>query len=131
MLDHYRSARYQDGGRGERVGGIRLFDCYGLARAVRSEQFGLPTMPALAHVCPSDSRQVHRSASDAVKGLAPCDAKAGAMALCWQGRIATHCGVVVPNNGRLGVLECHQTAGVRWQPLRKFCSEYTTVEFYT
>lgn len=131
MLDHYRSARYHDGGRGESVGGVRHFDCYGLVRAVRSEQFGLPTMPALAHVCPSDSRQVHRSSSDAIKGLAPCDAKAGAMALCWEGRIATHCGVVVPNNGRLGVLECHQTVGMRWQPLRKFCSEYTKVEFYT
>lgn len=131
MLDHYRSARYQDGGRGELVGGVRHFDCYGLVRAVRSEQFGLPTMPALAHVCPKDSRQVHRSASDAIKGLAPCAAGAGAMALCWEGRIATHCGVVVPSNGRLGVLECHQEAGVRWQPLRKFCSEYTKVEFYT
>lgn len=131
MLDHYRSARYRDGGRGERVGGIRLFDCYGLVRAVRAEQFGLSLMPELAGVQPSDPRQVHRSSSAAVNGLDPCDAQAGAMALCWQGSIARHCGVVVPVNGRLGVLECERGINVRWQPLRQFCREFTTVEFYT
>ncbi|RUR48783.1 hypothetical protein [Vreelandella populi] len=131
MLDQYRSARYQDGGRGELVGGVRLFDCYGLVRAVRPEQYGLPTMPELASVCPNDPRQVHRASSDAVHGLSSCSAQPGAMALCWTGNLALHCGVVVPANGRLGVLECHHTAGIRWQPLRTFCNEYTAVEYYT
>lgn len=131
MIEQYRSARYQDGGRGERVGGVRLFDCYGLVRAVRAEQYGLPLMPELGDVQPRDSRQVHRSSSAAVQGLVPCEPQPGAMALCWQGSLARHCGVVVPVNDRLGVLECERGINVRWQPLRAFCRDYSTVEFYT
>lgn len=131
MLDEYRSARYQDGGRGELVGGVRLFDCYGLVRAVRAEQYGLPTMPALASVDPGDPRQVHRASAQAVQGLKSCSAQPGAMALCWTGSLALHCGVVVPSNGRLGVLECHETEGIRWQPLRAFGKDYTAVEYHT
>ncbi|WP_237673840.1 hypothetical protein [Vreelandella profundi] len=131
MLDHYRSARYQDGGRGERVGGIRLFDCYGLATAVRAEQFGFEAMPGLTEVAPSNARHVHRASLATASGLQSCDAQPGAMALCWQGSLALHCGVVVPVNGRLGVLECHRDTHVRWQPLRQFSRDYTNVEFYT
>ncbi|MFS8174971.1 hypothetical protein [Vreelandella titanicae] len=131
MLDNYRSARYHDGGRGELVGGVRLFDCYGLVRAVRDEQFGLSLLPGLYGVNPCDALQVHRSSRDAVRGLNRCEPTPGAMALCWTGAVARHCGVVVRVNGRLGVFECHRETDVRWQPMRKFCHDYTKVEFYT
>ncbi|WP_237673538.1 hypothetical protein [Vreelandella profundi] len=131
MLDHYRNVRYHDSGRGELVGGVRLFDCYGLVRAVRADHYGLPPMPMLADVSPSDTRRVHRASKEAVRGLNRCDAHAGAMALCWQGQIATHCGVVVPLNGRAGVLECTSDENVIWQPMRRFISRFQRVEFYT
>lgn len=131
MLDYYRSARYHDGGRGEIVGGVRHFDCYGLVRAVRAEQYGLPTLPAYHGVATTDARRVNRSLGEVRQGLQSCEVQSGAMALAYTGALALHCGVLVPLNGRLGVLECTVDEHVRWQPLRNFSREFTRVEFYT
>lgn len=131
MLEHYRNARYKSGGRGERVGGIRMFDCYGLLRAVRVEQYGLATLPAYEGVATDDARRVSRSLCEVQQGLQPCGVQAGAMALCWTGALALHCGVVVPLNGLLGVMECTVDEGVRWQSMRAFSREFTRVEYFT
>ncbi|WKD26579.1 hypothetical protein NDQ72_10885 [Halomonas sp. KG2] len=131
MLDKYRSARYKGGGRGERVGGIRMFDCYGLVRAVRAEQYGLPTLPTYAGVPTDNPRRVNVALREVRQGLQPCGVQAGAMVLCWTGELALHCGVVVPLNGLLGVLECTVDAGVRWQSVRSFACKFTTVEYFT
>ncbi|MGP9696238.1 hypothetical protein ACT3UG_01365 [Halomonas sp. AOP27-A1-34] len=131
MLDYYRNVRYHDGGRGELVGGVRLFDCYGFLRAARVEQYGLPTLPIYEGVPTDDVRRVNRSLKEVRAGLQSCAPQGGAMALCWVGEIARHCGVVVPLNGRLGVMECTVDEHVRWQPLRAFCREFTKVEYYT
>ncbi|MGO3214758.1 MAG: hypothetical protein ACTIJ4_01510 [Halomonas sp.] len=131
MLDQYRNARYKSGGRGERVGGIRLFDCYGFLRAVRAEQYGLPTLPSYEGVATDDARRVNRSLREVCQGLQPCGVQAGAMALCWTGELALHCGVVVPLNGLSGVMECTVDVGVRWQSVRSFSREFTRVEYFT
>lgn len=131
MLDHYRDARYHDGGRGECVGGVRRFDCYGLVRAVRAEQFGLATLPCYEGVTTTDARRVSRSLCEVRAGLQPCEAQPGAMALCYTGALALHCAVLVAVGGRLGALECTVDQHVRWQPLRQFCRDFSRVEFYT
>lgn len=131
MLDHYRSARYRDGGRGERVGGVRLFDCYGLVLAVRTEQYELPTLPTYPGLDPRDARQVNRAAHELLQLLAPCPPQAGAMALCWTGELALHCGVVVPLNGTLGVMECCVDEHVRWSSRREFERRFIRVEYLT
>lgn len=47
MLDEYRNARYKSGGRGERVGGIRLFDCYESCALCAPSNMGCPRCPAM------------------------------------------------------------------------------------
>lgn len=131
MLDYYRNVRYHDSGRGELVGGVRLFDCYGLVRAVRAEQFGLSTLPLYEGAPTNDARRVNRALREVAAGLKPCTAEPGAYAMCFTGELALHCGVVVPLNGRMGVLECTSDENVIWQPMRRFISRFQRVEFYT
>mgnify|MGYP002712654623 CR=1 FL=1 len=45
MLEPYLFASYVDGGRGEVVGGVREFDCWGLAMAIREELLDMPPLP--------------------------------------------------------------------------------------
>ncbi|RUR51428.1 nitrite transporter [Vreelandella populi] len=113
------------------MGGVRHFDCYGLVRAVRAELYGLPTLPAYEGVATDDARRVNRSLGEVAQGLQPSPPQAGAMALCWTGALALHCGVVVPVNGRMNVMECTVDEHVRCQPLRAFCKGFTKVEYYT
>lgn len=130
MLDDYRHCRYQDGGRGEVVSGVRVFDCYGLARAVRHEQYDLSLLPAFAGIDPNDKPTASASFAQVIADLAPGEPQDGALALCWGGRLAIHCGVVVTVDGRPGVLEADEGVDVRWVPLRTFTRRFTRVEFY-
>lgn len=126
MIERFRHLRYRDGGRGP----VEV-DCWGLARLVRHEAFGLPLLPAFAGVDPNDKPTASAAFAQALADLRPTAAAPGAVALCWAGSLAIHCGVVVEVDGRLGVLEADEGIGVRWSPLRRFTRLYTRVEFLT
>lgn len=130
MIERFQHYRYRDGGRGEVEGGLRYVDCYGLARAVRHEQYCLSLLPAFAGVDPQDKSAASQGFVQVIADLAPSEPQDGALALCWAGRLAIHCGVVVTVDGRPGVLEADEGVDVQWVPLRTFTRRFTRVEFY-
>ena len=125
----YRDVRYRDGGRGEQEAGHRWCDCYGFARLVRAD-LGLSLLPAYAGIDPLDKRRAARAFDELAGGLVPCEPEPGALVLAYRGRLAIHCGVVYPLEGRLGVIECDAGIHVRWQTLRRFGAAFTRLECY-
>lgn len=125
MIARYRQCRYVPGGRGP----IDV-DCYGLARMVRHELFGLPLLPSYSAIHPDDKPSATTAFGEVVAPLVQGEPKPGALALCWAGSLAIHCGVCVELDGRLGVLEADERRGIRWHPLRQFRRLFSRVEFY-
>lgn len=126
MLERYQRCRYRDGGRGP----VHV-DCWGLARMVRHEQFGHPLLPSFGGVDPNDKASASQAFALALADLRPVAAEPGAIALCWSGSLAIHCGIVVERDGHLGVMEADEGVDVRWMPLRKFARRFNRVEFYS
>lgn len=126
MINQYLKTRYRRHGRGPVE-----YDCYGLARAVRHEEFGRPLMPSYVEVVPDDKRMLTRAAADALEHhLKPCDPKPGAIALAWRGRVCVHVGVLVMADGRRWILETDEGTGPQLVPPRSFAARYPRVEFY-
>lgn len=125
MLDTYLTSTYQDGGRGPRV-----FDCYGLVRAVRHDLFGLPLLPSHGAISPDDKAQMTATCEAERQRLTQGNPAPAAIATCWRGQLCVHVGVCVELNGRLGVLETGRKCGPRWLSLADFERRYLKVIYY-
>ena len=124
MLEKYLSASYEDGGRGP----ARL-DCWGLARLVRHEVYGLPLLPSWGYVRNTMPKDFTRAANDVVGGMESCAPEVGAIASVWRGQLCIHVAVIVEVAGRLHGMEM-KPSGATILPLRKFQDQYLTVSYH-
>lgn len=130
MFDKYFSATYQDGGRGEVVGGKYLLDCWGLVLAIREEVLGLAPLPEFG---PIDRHHLRESAKayDQYADLMPAGpAKPGAIAAVLHGGLCTHVGVVVLIDRELRVFEINPVGGVCNMRLIDFERAYPRVKYH-
>ncbi|HEN8733320.1 TPA: hypothetical protein U8207_001707 [Pseudomonas putida] len=130
MYDKYFTATYEDGARGEVVGGRYLLDCWGLVLAIREEVLGLPPLPEFG---PIDRRDLRSSAKAYAKysDLMPVGPPvSGAIAAVIHGGLCTHVGVVVPIDGELRVFEINPIAGVTNMRLIDFERSYPRVKYH-
>lgn len=130
-VDEYLGSAYVDGGRGEVVDCVRRYDCYGLARAVRHEVYGLPMLPAWGLATRHDLRLSASCYREQIAQLAECRPQPGALAAVLRGRLCTHVGVVVELDGLLAVMDTHAHTGPRWMRLADFERKYLQVVYYT
>ena len=124
MLEKYLRASYEDGGRGP----ARL-DCWGLARLVRHEVYGLPLLPSWGYVRNTMPKAFTRAANTVVDAMERCAPEIGAIACAWSGRRCFHVAVIVEVDGRLHGMEMKPT-GATILPLRKFQDQYLTVSYH-
>lgn len=105
MIDPYLASHWRDGARGEREGGVRLFDCWGLVRSVRHELFGRPLLPSYGHIRRTMPREFTEAYQREAVWLSPCEPRPGAIASVFRGGCCIHVAVVVRVEGRLAILE--------------------------
>lgn len=130
MLEQYLFARYVDGGRGEVVGGVREFDCWGLAMAIREELLGMPPLPDAGVISRHrlrESAKSYRVYADLLPEGPPIP---GALAAVMSGELCTHVGVVLELDGMLGVAEINPKTGFRWQRIADFERTYYRVKYH-
>ncbi|PKM01101.1 MAG: hypothetical protein CVV19_00840 [Gammaproteobacteria bacterium HGW-Gammaproteobacteria-9] len=130
MLDPYLFARYVDGRRGEVVGGVREFDCWGLAMAVREELLGLPPLPDAGVISRHrlrESAKSYRVYADLMPEGPPVP---GALAAVMSGELCTHVGVVLELDGMLAVAEINPKSGFRWLRIADFERTYYRVKYH-
>lgn len=123
-IDRYLATPYRDGAMGPDA-----YNCFGLARAVRHEVYGLPLLPEYGrHVqaSPGAQRDYHLQV-DLMEACAP---EPGAIAAVFRGQLCIHVGVVVEVEGRLAVLETNQRTGCRWLRVPDFERRWLRVIYY-
>lgn len=125
MIERYLKCRYRPGGRGPDE-----VDCWGLARMVRHEVFGLPLLASYGAVDPDDKPTASQSFGEVKAGLSRVPPRPGALAICTVGSLDVHCGICIEIDGRLAVLEADEGVNVRRVPLRQFTRRFTRVEFF-
>ena len=130
MLEQYLFARYVDGGRGEVVGGVREYDCWGLALAVRQELLGLPPLPDAGVISRHRLRESAKSYRVYAELLPEGSAIPGAIAAVMSGELCTHVGVVLELDGMLAVLEINPHSGCRWLRVADFERAYYRVKYH-
>ena len=124
MLEKYLSASYEDGGRS-----CARLDCWGLARLVRHEVYGLPLLPSWGFVRNTMPKEFTLAANEVVGAMERCAPEVGAIACVWRGRICFHVAVVVEVGGRLFGMEM-KPSGATIKSLRKFQDQYLTVSYH-
>ena len=124
MLEKYLDASYEDGGRSH----ARL-DCWGLARLVRHEVYGLPLLPSWGHVRNTMPKEFTRAVNEGAGAMERCEPEVGAIACVWRGLICFHVAVIVEVNGRLYGMEMKPT-GATIKPLRRFQDKYIKVSYH-
>lgn len=126
LRDFLRST-YVPGGRGDGA-----YDCWGLVRHARVHLFGKELLPALDGVSPGDFRQITKAArsTPALVGYSECGMRPGAIALCWEGALCTHIGIVVEVDLMLKILETDVGTGPSLTHPRLFERKYTRVTYY-
>lgn len=130
MLEPYLFARYVDGGRGEVVGGVREYDCFGVSDAIRQELLGLPPLPNAGVVSRHRLRESARSYRVYADLMPEGPAIPGALAAVMSGELCTHVGVVLELDGMLGVAEINPKSGFRWQRIADFERTYYRVKYH-
>ncbi|MES2868955.1 MAG: hypothetical protein V4749_05230 [Pseudomonadota bacterium] len=124
MFEKYLSASYEDGGRGP----ARL-DCWGLARLVRHEVYGLPLLPSWGYVRNTMPKEFTKAVNEGAAAMERCDPEVGAVACVWRGLICIHVAVIVEVDGRLHGMEM-KPSGTTIKSLRKFQDQYLTVSYH-
>lgn len=130
MLEQYLFACYVDGGRGEVVGGVREYDCWGLSCAVRQELLGLPPLPDAGVISRHRLRESAKSYRVYADLLPEGPAIPGALAAVMSGELCTHVGVVLELDGMLAVLEINPNSGCRWLRIADFERTYYRVKYH-
>ncbi|QQE90855.1 hypothetical protein [Azotobacter chroococcum] len=109
--------------------GPDAYNCWGLARSVRHEVYGLPLLPEYGrHV--QASPQAQRDYRFQADLLEECRPEPGAIAAVFRGQLCIHVGVVIEVEGRLAVLETNQLSGCRWLRVPDFERRYLRVIYY-
>lgn len=107
-------------------------DCWGLVRLARHHLFNKSLLDSFSCIESGDTasmtREVVRCAQK--EGFVACEAKPGAIATAWRGRICPHVGIVVEIDGRLRILDTNINVGARLQSIQSFSANYTKVVFY-
>ena len=124
MLDKYLDASYEDGGRSP----ARL-DCWGLARLVRHEVYGLPLLPSWGFVRNTMPKEFTRAVMEGAAAMERCQPEVGAIACVWRGAICIHVAVIVDVGGRLFGMEMKPT-GATIKSLRRFEDQYLKVSYH-
>lgn len=124
MFETYLNAAYEDGGRSH----ARL-DCWGLARLVRHEVYGLPLLASWGSVRNTMPKEFTKAANEVVGAMERCQPERGAIACIWRGLICIHVAVIVEVDGRLYGMEM-KPSGATIKPLRKFQDQYLTVSYH-
>ncbi|MNM29956.1 hypothetical protein D3C76_481950 [compost metagenome] len=124
MFDKYLSSTYEDGGRGP-----ARFDCWGMARAVRHEVYGLPLLPSWGYVRNTMPMEFTRAVNHEAAGMERCEPEVGAIACVWRGDICIHVALIVEAEGRLHGLEM-KPSGATIKPLRRFQDQYLKVSYH-
>lgn len=123
-IEKYLSVPHVTGGRS-----MDGMDCWSLCLFIRRE-LGLPELPDLGHVGPTDAKGMKEGYRHTVSYLKECSPKVGALAAVFRGLAFIHVGVVVDIDGRLAVVETNPKTGVRWLRISAFESQYAKVVFY-
>jgi hypothetical protein len=124
MFEKYLNASYEDGGRGP----ARL-DCWGLARLVRHEVYGLPLLPSWGYVRNTMPKEFTKAVNEGAAAMERCEPEVGAIACVWRGQICIHVAVIIEVDGRLHGMEM-KPSGATIKPLRKFQDQYLTVSYH-
>ena len=130
MYDKYFTATYEDGARGQVVGGRYLLDCWGLVLAIRQEVLGLPVLPDFGPVDRHRLRESTRSYGKCADYMPEGPPVPGAIAAVIHGGLCTHVGVVVHIDGELRVFEINEVAGVTNMRLIDFERSYPRVKYH-
>lgn len=98
----------------------------------RHELFALPLLPEYGGIAPEDKTELTQACKDVAEdgGFIQCEAKVGAIATAWRGRLCVHVGILVKADGRLWVLETDEKKGPCLTMPGKFESRYTKVIYY-
>ncbi len=105
-------------------------NCWGLARHVRHELYGLPMLPAFSIDAANKVRQTKAAHQVIDAFLVEAAPEPGSVAAVWRGRLCTHVGVVVEVESRLAVLEVDERIGCRWRWLADWVRLQTRTTFY-
>ena len=124
-LNDFIGMEYEDGARGP-----LKFDCWGLARSVRHEVYGLPLLPSFGHVRHTMPVEFTKSYREVAQGMERCKPEVGAVAFVFRGRICIHVAVVVEIDGELAVMEINPSTNCRWLRVPDFEARYLRVEYY-
>ncbi|OHC12255.1 MAG: hypothetical protein A2002_09450 [Pseudomonadales bacterium GWC1_66_9] len=109
--------------------GPDAYNCWGLARAVRHEVYGLPLLPEYGrHVQASPHAQ--RDYQIQAGEMEECAPEPGSIAAVFRGPLCIHVGVVIEVEGRLAVLETNQRSGCRWLRVPDFERRWLRVIYY-
>lgn len=101
------------------------FDCYGLVRAVRMNEFDKPFMEQHRELPTGSFRGMTRE----VVKLRECDREDGAIACAWRGKICFHIGVVVTVDGIQWILDTSEATGPKLTRPAAFERQYTRVTY--
>lgn len=123
-IEKYLGVPHVTGGRS-----MEGMDCWGVCLAVRRDM-GLPDLPSLGHVGPTDTIGMKAGYRNTVSYLKECSPQVGALAAVFRGLAFIHVGVVVEIDGRLAVLETNPKTGMRWLRVRAFEDQYAKVVYY-
>jgi hypothetical protein len=124
MLGTYLNASYEDGGRGP-----ARYDCWGIARAVRHEVYGMPLLPSWGYVRNTNPREFTQAVIEGAAAMERCEPEIGAIACVWRGSICIHVAVIVEVDGRLHGMEM-KPSGATIKPLRRFQDQYLKVSYH-
>ncbi|HAR44681.1 MAG TPA: hypothetical protein DCS05_00505 [Nitrospiraceae bacterium] len=116
---------YEDGARGP-----AKYDCWGLARTIRHEVYGLPLLPSHGHVRHTMLREFNRCYQVTADTMQECAPEVGAVAAVFRGPICVHVAVVVEIDGALAVMEINPTTNCRWLRVPDFERRYLKVKYY-
>ena len=130
MFDKYLNATYQDGGRGEVVGGRYFLDCWGLVCAIREEVLGLPELPSFGPIHRQQLKESAKSYECYSEILPEGPPMSGAIAAVLRGGLCTHVGVVVWLDGDLRVFEINPVGGARHMRISDFERIYPRVKYH-
>lgn len=105
-------------------------DCWGLVTIARKTIRG-DDLPLYPDISPIDKPEITRAAGQMIaNGWRKSDPIPGSVATVWRFGLLLHIGIVLMNDGMLGVMDTTSTSGVKWQRLTDFERHHQKVIYY-